>query len=205
MKPSKWTKKREQSLVERARGQQNKSRIFTEVAKEMGLRPNSVRNFYYKFVGACDKKSFRAFSRGEVDNLLRAVILGTSRGESVRGICTNLAGGDKSTMLRYQNKYRTILAKNPERLNKVKVTLDKEGYIVKSPEQMSFLPSDTAKIITIPKVKPAIAREEKLTDTDIANLFMGFVRLVRKNNESMIDKLKKEIERLKSEESDTGH
>jgi len=193
MRTSKWTKKTTAALTERVRGQHNKSRMFGLIAKEMGLRPNSVRNFYYKVTCKDDKKAFKAFTRSETDNLLKAVLLGLSRGESVRSICTTLANGDKNKMLRFQNKYRAILAKDPARLDAVKTALDKQGYLVKDPVAKTL---PVAQIIKMPHVN-----DEKLSDTDIANLFMGFVRLVRKNNESMIDKLKKEIERLKKSEA----
>ena len=42
-----------------------------------------------------------------------------SKGISVRRAVQNLSGGDSKLMLRYQNKYRNVLAKQPERIERL--------------------------------------------------------------------------------------
>ena len=49
------------------------------------------------------------------------------RGESVRACVNRLAGGDRAGMLRYQNKYRSVLKNRPEMLMEVANELRAEG------------------------------------------------------------------------------
>jgi uncharacterized NAD(P)/FAD-binding protein YdhS len=132
----------------------------------------------------------RKFTKLEIQTLLRAVILGYSRGESVRSICLTHAKQDRAKMLRYQNKYRAILVNNKELIERTIKDLEAEGYIVKNPLAPGIAPNNIIEMPTQPNYG-------NLTDQDITNLFMGLVRLVRKQGQSQIEKLKAEIERLK--------
>ena len=183
----KWTERQIKELLEKA-ANGNRSHVFAEIAHVTGRKPNSVRNFYYKLVGEDQKKSVEAFTDFETERLLRAIILGISKGESVRSICMSHANGDMGGMLRFQNKYRATLLKAPECIERTVRTLEGEGYFVKSPLDIP------AKIISMPATK-----ETHLSDSDIQNLFMGLVRLVRNNSETQVEKLRAEIERLKTE------
>ena len=49
------------------------------------------------------------------------------QGESVRACVTRLAEGDRARMLRYQNKYRSILKNRPELLENIAQELRAEG------------------------------------------------------------------------------
>ena len=51
--------------------------------------------------------------------MLRAILAEKSKGISVRRAVLNLAGGDDKLMLRYQNKYRNVLTKQPERIKEL--------------------------------------------------------------------------------------
>ena len=46
--------------------------------------------------------------------LLETVLHGQAQGMSVRSITMQMGGGDKKAMLRYQNKYRSLVKNNPE-------------------------------------------------------------------------------------------
>jgi len=89
-------------------------RVFETVAHKTGRKPNSVRNYYYmkvKETGEITQKpsSFTPFTKEEIYMLLRTLLAAGARGESIRGAALRLAGGDKTLMLRYQNKYRSLI------------------------------------------------------------------------------------------------
>ena len=94
--------------------------------------PNSIRNFYYARVRevpqlAARQAPLRTFTAEELHHLLRDVLVGRGRGESVRACVNRLAGGDRAGMLRYQNKYRSVLKNRPEMLMEVANELRAEG------------------------------------------------------------------------------
>ena len=106
--------------------------VFAEVGVKLNRKPNSIRNFYYARVRdtpelSARQSSFHAFTQEEVHQLLRDVLIGRGQGESVRACVTRLAGGDRAGMLRYQNKYRSILKNKPEMLMEVAEELRAEG------------------------------------------------------------------------------
>lgn len=106
--------------------------VFADVGVRLARKPNSIRNFYYARVREtpqlCARQApFRAFTQEELHQLLRSVLIGRGQGESVRACVTRLAGGDRAGMLRYQNKYRSILKNKPEMLLAVAEELRAEG------------------------------------------------------------------------------
>jgi len=106
--------------------------VFADVGEQLNRKPNSIRNYYYAKVKetpelAPGKISFRAFSEEELHALLRDVLIARGKGESVRACVTRRAGGDRSAMLRYQNKYRSILKNKPEMLEEIGIELCQEG------------------------------------------------------------------------------
>ena len=106
--------------------------VFADVGAALSRKPNSIRNFYYARVRetpglAVRQTPFRAFTEDEVHHLLRQVLIGRGKGQSVRACVTELAGSDRAGMLRYQNKYRSILKNKPEMLMKVAEELRMEG------------------------------------------------------------------------------
>lgn len=106
--------------------------VFAEVGGQLSRRPNSIRNFYYARVRetpelSARKTPFRSFSQEELRELLRNVLIGRGQGESVRACVTRLAGGDRAGMLRYQNKYRSVLKNRPELLMEIAEELRSEG------------------------------------------------------------------------------
>ena len=106
--------------------------VFAQVGDRLSRKPNSIRNFYYARVRempelAARQTPFRSFTAEEVHELLRNVLIGRGQGESVRACVSRLAGGDRAGMLRYQNKYRSILKNKPEQLLEVAQELRMEG------------------------------------------------------------------------------
>lgn len=106
--------------------------VFARVGEELHRKPNSIRNYYYAKVKdepelAPTKATFRAFDQEELHLLLRDVLMAKGRGESVRACVIRRANGDRSAMLRYQNKYRSVLKNRPELLEEVAQELRREG------------------------------------------------------------------------------
>ena len=113
--------------------------VFDQLALELGRKPNSIRNFYYAQLRTQDEEGlgralpFETFSPGEVESLLRSVLTSRAQGMSVRACVRRLSGGDKTLMLRYQNKYRSTVRTRPDLLRKVMDDLAQEGIPYVSP------------------------------------------------------------------------
>lgn len=107
--------------------------VFESLSGDLGRKPNSIRNYYY----ACLRQKpdaaylraapFSVFTPEETHELLRRVLMARGQGISVRSCVMDMAGGDHSRMLRYQNKYRTLLKHRPEMLDAVREELRQEG------------------------------------------------------------------------------
>ena len=113
--------------------------VFDQLALELGRKPNSIRNFYYAQLRAQDDGGmgralpFETFSPDEVESLLRSVLTSRAQGMSVRACVRRLSGGDKTLMLRYQNKYRSTVRTRPDLVHKVMDALSQEGIPYVSP------------------------------------------------------------------------
>ncbi|NLV57878.1 MAG: hypothetical protein GXY67_03825 [Clostridiales bacterium] len=106
--------------------------VFADVSQALRRKPNSIRNFYYARMRELPevqqrKAPFRTFTQEELHSLLRNVLIARGKGESVRACVTRLAEGDRALMLRYQNKYRSILKNKPELLESIAQELRMEG------------------------------------------------------------------------------
>ncbi len=109
------------------------TKIFEEYAAKTGRAKGSVRNYYYallkksddeavkKVLAGTDLKAeaIKPFTDEETDRILRAILTEKSKGVSVRRAVLNLSHGDDKLMLRYQNKYRNVLAKQPEKIKAI--------------------------------------------------------------------------------------
>lgn len=107
--------------------------LFGEYAKKTGRAKGSVRNYYYALLRSGGdervKKLLRGtglkaekilqFSEEETDKMLKEILVQKSKGVSVRRAVLNLSNGDDKLMLRYQNKYRNVLTKQPERIERL--------------------------------------------------------------------------------------
>ena len=108
------------------------SYLFETYGKEHSRAKGSVRNYYYSFLKRRDDdrvqrilegKELRAakiqpFTEEETDEMLKKVLEERKKGVSVRKAIMTVSGGDERLMLRIQNKYRNLLKKQPERVEK---------------------------------------------------------------------------------------
>ena len=109
------------------------TRIFEEYADRTGRAKGSVRNYYYALLKKSgdeevkkmlegtnlQAEEIRPFTDEETDRILRAILTEKSKGVSVRRAVLKLSNGDDKLMLRYQNKYRNVLKKQPERIKSI--------------------------------------------------------------------------------------
>ncbi len=114
--------------------------VFETVAAATGRKPNSIRNYYYARVkdGAAEGSSFHSaafvpFTRDEVRHLMRTVLSAQARGVSVRACTLSMGNGDTRSMLRYQNKYRSVVKNDPALVKDVIAELEAEGLPAHDP------------------------------------------------------------------------
>ena len=113
--------------------------VFERIAQRTGRKPNSIRNYYYAQVreredGGAHTARFVPFTEPEVNELMEHVLRARARGQSVRSCLQKMAEGDHSLMLRYQNKYRSILKSRPELVRSITDKLNAEGIACLPPE-----------------------------------------------------------------------
>jgi len=131
-------------IADRARteGKPLKS-VFEEVASATGRRPNSIRNYYYARIKEDDDRvkklgqnaAFIPFSEEEIKQLLRTVLKEQAKGVSVRACTLAMGNGDNKLMLRYQNKYRSLVKNNPRLVKTIIEEMQLEGAEVFDPYQ----------------------------------------------------------------------
>lgn len=132
-----YTEEEAKSLVEYIsagrRSGETLSGMFESYAKKTGRAKGSVRNYYYALLRSSGDDRVKSILRGtglkaekitpfseeETDKILRGILLQKSKGISVRKAVLNLSRGDDKLMLRYQNKYRNVITKQPERIEKL--------------------------------------------------------------------------------------
>ena len=171
--------------------------IFFDFAKQTNRMPNSVRNYYYaELNNLIENKNRRdrlnidislhkkidpkEFSIQETESVVTEILRMTSKGVSVRKACLTLAKGDIALMVRYQNKFRSVVQKNKELYQKCLQNIGKNEVRLKT--------KSPSNVIRIPD------RRNILTESDINSLFLGLVKLVKKQAQ---DELVKMFERDK--------
>lgn len=109
------------------------SGLFASYAQKTGRAKGSVRNYYYALLRSTGDERVRnmlsgkdlkaekiiPFSDEETDRILKEILKQTSKGISVRRAVLNLSDGNDKLMLRYQNKYRNVVTKQPERIERL--------------------------------------------------------------------------------------
>jgi hypothetical protein len=153
-------------------------RVFETVARQTGRKPNSVRNYYYmkvKETGEIEQKpsTFVQFSRDEIYELLRTLLAAGARGESIRGASLKLAGGDKTLMLRYQNKYRSLIKTARPLVDMVIADMEQDGekYISPYEAQKTTAARDNR---FIPE---SVSRALSGADVDVKAFFKGLAKI----------------------------
>ena len=113
--------------------------VFERMSRQLGRKPNSIRNFYYAQVRDGQGESgaratpFETFSQEEVEQLVEQVMTAKAQGVSVRACVRRMADGDRTRMLRYQNKYRSTVRTRPELVRRVMDRLSEQGRAFVSP------------------------------------------------------------------------
>jgi hypothetical protein len=119
-------------------------RAFEEIAKRSGLKANTIRNYYYRFIHANEEAVRtdtedtvedlgneeaigRPFTAAETRELMREMLIAQAQGESVRGCANRLGKGNRRMLIRFQNKYRSIIAREPEYVESLIKEIEAEG------------------------------------------------------------------------------
>lgn len=173
--------------------------VFEGLSDDLGRKPNSIRNYYYAClrrqpdVPMCRPEPMRLFTAEEAHELVRQVLMARGQGHSVRSCVMQLAQGDRSLMLRYQNKYRTLLKTQPELIEQVCEELRREGQPCPEPAQ----PERTDAAFCDPE-DPAAAR--LMAQPCVADMLEGLKELLRRaaSAETAEERLRT-IDRLKVE------
>ncbi len=115
--------------------------VFERVGSELGRKPNSIRNFYYAQLKEREEPElkralpFSTFKDDEVRQLLRHVLTARAQGVSVRACVQQMAEGDKTRMLRFQNKYRSTIKGRPQLVREVISDMEAAGEPFVNPLQ----------------------------------------------------------------------
>ena len=192
------------------------SKLFADFAHKTNRMPNSVRNYYYTELKCLEEDELRRkklgidislhqkveqkeFSEKETEDVIVNILKLTAKGISVRKACLTLANGNISKMVRLQNKYRMTMVKDKEMFKKCVEKLKKEGVNVKGK-----MPNN---VVSMPD-------RRLLTESDINSLFLGLVKLVKKqaseqanimlkkDNEKANDMLRKTLVNLSEKEKE---
>lgn len=144
--------------------------VFDRLGQQLGRKPNSIRNFYYAQIRTQDgcetgrALPFETFSPGEVEQLIENVLVARAQGMSVRACVRQLAGGDRTRMLRYQNKYRSTIRTRPELVRRIMDRLTQSGVAFVSPYAAEEVPPEQ----NLPQLRE---RAEQSADPRIRQLF----------------------------------
>lgn len=158
---------RESIAAAEERGESLRS-VFEKMSGQLGRRPNSIRNFYYAQLRTgqdgegARTAPFETFAPDEVEELVEQVITARAQGMSVRACVRKLADGDRTRMLRYQNKYRSTVRTRPELVRRVMNRLSESGTPYVSPYAAQENP---------PELSRLKARAQNSGDKQIEQLF----------------------------------
>ncbi len=176
-----WSFEETDTLFEEARAAGKDGRpiksVFDKVAVLTGRKPNSIRNYYYLKLKENDdmgKTTFIPFEEDEVRELVRTMLIEQAKGKSVRSIAFEMGNGDKKAMLRYQNKYRSMIRNNPEFVRRAMAELKDEGEEIVNP----FMGKHK---------RNQLRRNRDVTE--IAMEFLGNLSKVGKDGETIINSL----------------
>ena len=194
MMQSKWNNVEVKKLFQTVEKYKNENKslldAFKEFAKKSNRKPNSVRNYYYLEIRELSQNIERQkklgidlsnhkvnfsdkFSEEETKNLIKEILRQKCMGVSVRKSCLNLADGNLSKMVRFQNKFRNISATNRKLYEQCLSELKIEGLGIKSEKR------------NVVYMKP---QERKLSDEDVNSLFLGLINLVKKTAIENVEK-----------------
>ncbi len=182
-----WSREEDQLLWEAAGEAQKMNtplkKVFDDIAQKTGRRPNSIRNYYYAQAqkrGDGEKtQRFVPFEEDEVTSLLDRVLRAKAQGRSVRSCLTEMAGGDHRLMLRYQNKYRSLLKSRPDMVNSQVEALGREGVVV----PMTPVEEKPERVVQDPVTRLRAAAQNSGSG-EVAAMCDTLIRLIRSNGRS---------------------
>ena len=176
-----WQKREIDALRQRIeqaeqRGESLRS-VFDDVGAQLGRKPNSIRNFYYAQLRTGPGEAqrtlpFETFTAEEIEQLVRSVLTARAQGKSVRACVRELSGGDRTRMLRYQNKYRSVVRTRPELVRSIMDRLSKEGVPYVSP-----YPGDEAQAAGA-RMAQLKTRAQSCSDEQVIRLFDSLEHLL---------------------------
>ena len=145
-----YTEEEAKNLIEFIKEGKSKGKTLTYLFETYGLKrgraKGSVRNYYYTLMknekqderivrlldgSRLSVEKIREFTQEETDRVLRDILTEKSKGLSVRRAIFNLSGGDDKLMLRFQNKYRNTLKKEPQCIASIAAGLGLEEEVQK--------------------------------------------------------------------------
>lgn len=204
--------------------------VFEKVADETGRKPNSVRNYYYTALRDDLKKelgsglirredaNFIPFTIAEIRDLLKKVLSAQAQGKSVRACTIELSQNDKSLMLRYQNKYRSLIKTHRNLVESVinemvleeitcfnpytrRIEGDDDNLNEYLPVHGGRRPKHDDEVYNL--IKDMIIDIKTISDIDIPSLLTGIAALTKgaANSQSLAN----EINRLRDELSHEHH
>ena len=180
-------------IAEGRRAGKTLTALFAGYGRAHGRAGGSVRNYYYRLLktdspaarGILEGTRLRAeavrpFTEAEQEEMLRLILTERGKGVSVRRAIANVCGGDEKKMLRYQNKYRNMLKKQPEEVRAAAQKLGM-GAVAAAPRPRRLL--------------------EKRLEGEINALYDRLAYSLRQENERLhgqIRQLRQENERLRA-------
>lgn len=172
------------------------NRAFEVIAQKSGLKFNTVRNYYYRYIHEKDnnqknshqgKKTHsrkrdvagNSFTEQEVKDLMMAMLIGQAKGKSVRGCANELANNDKKLMLRYQNKYRNVLAGNPEYVKELMEEMSNKGMVYFNPftKQVVYGKKINSEGELFDNIGRLVANINEINSPQLDNFFAGLQEL----------------------------
>lgn len=154
--------------------------VFDRLGAQLGRKPNSIRNFYYAQMRAQEEQGkprtlpFETFTPDEVEQLIAQVLTARAQGLSVRACVRNLAQGNHTRMLRYQNKYRSTIRTRPELVRRVMQRLSEEGIAYVSP----YAAQEEAAPCAAPSLAQLKKRARDAGDAQLEQLFVSLDHLM---------------------------
>ena len=207
-----YTEEEARSLVEYIKEGKSRGKtltyLFESYGRERGRAKGSVRNYYYALLKnrSDDKRivqllagstlkaeKIKEFTEAETDETLRSILREKSKGLSVRRAIYNLTNGDDKMMLRFQNKYRNTLKKEPERIANLAMEMgfQEESLEIKARVERAKLNKDVNK--TQIKALPDKDFLRRRLENEINALYDRLTQALKEENE----RLRQENEQLK--------
>ena len=169
-----WTQQEDRLLLSAAQSARQDGRALRSVFEDVAA--NSIRNYYYERIKQgdvegelCRSAAFVPFERDEVRAMLRTILAQRAKGVSVRSCTLAMGNGDTRSMLRYQNKYRSVIKKDPALVREVMAELTSEGIAAFDPY-----------------VQPLAARRERLGRAEALAFFSALEELAASYKKLML-------------------